>query len=110
MKFDEDQKLVSEIYKSLGVNSTVDRSYPLSFGVDKKGNKIPKCESCNIASWKVMPVPSLTRYPLDKGVQVQSEGDPNRNPWLCEKCKDEYQDYWSDMWSDFYSNFGHDKK
>lgn len=105
MESDKEQKLVAEIYKSLGVNSPVDRSYPLSFGIDKKGKKFPKCEDCNIASDKVMPVPSMTRYPRDKEIEPQSAGDPNRNPWLCKKCKEEYLDYWSDMWSNFYSNF-----
>ncbi len=25
--------------------------------------------------------------------------NPNRQPWLCEPCNEEYHEYWMDMWS-----------
>jgi hypothetical protein len=25
--------------------------------------------------------------------------NPNRQPWLCDACNEEYHEYWMDMWS-----------
>lgn len=57
------------------------------------------CEYCLQLKEGVGPVPAMTAYAWDgKGE------DPNRSPWLCKECEEEYVAFWDERWKEYHSD------
>lgn len=82
-------------------------SVPEKIALAEDGRLWPVCEGfmheCRECSHEVTPVFCMTRYPKEDAIAAQSKDDPNRHPWLCPKCRGDYEDHWSEMWPDYYS-------
>lgn len=48
-------------------------------------------------------VRSMLEELLVENDRLLEEGDPNRNPVLCDKCFEEYTEYWDDAFNSYYS-------
>jgi len=97
-------EVISMMPNLSGVRTTW--SLPKKVNIGDDGRKWPLCEGgrgpCEQCGPHVQPRHSMTAYHTEE--KRQSYNDPNRSPWLCDGCHEEYYEYMSDLWNEYYAS------